>query len=196
MRSTSTWMNDSRRADDVPSVPKPAQRAFRVAIHQDQRMDDEVQRQPVPVDLHRHRVDQERHVVVDDFDDRVRGLPAVLLQRRVEHAQPRLARLALARKVPVRQRRAVEIRGPPLREVFRIDLRKIARDDGLESLLLIRRDFGADERDDVVQAADPAVRIGDFRFHQKTSLKRIRQDACGNRLGELLCRDSMTGRSR
>jgi hypothetical protein len=52
--------------------------AFRaVALHGDDRMDDEMQRQTVPIDLHRHRVDEERHVVVDDLDDRVRRLPAV-----------------------------------------------------------------------------------------------------------------------
>ena len=45
----------------------------------EQRMDDEMQREAVAVDLHRHRIDEERHVVVDDLDDRVRRLPAVLL---------------------------------------------------------------------------------------------------------------------
>ena len=51
-----------------------------------------MQREAVAVDLHRHRIDQERHVVVDDLDDRVRRLPAVLLDRRVEHAHARPAR--------------------------------------------------------------------------------------------------------
>ena len=39
--------------------------------------------------FHRHRIDEERHVVVDDLDHRVRRLPAVVVELRVEHAQLR-----------------------------------------------------------------------------------------------------------
>jgi hypothetical protein len=72
-------------------------------------MDDQVKRQPLPVHLHRHRIDQEGHVVIDYLDHRVRRLPAVLFNRRVEDAQLRLAGLALAREVPVRERDAVKV---------------------------------------------------------------------------------------
>ena len=64
-------------------------RAVGAALDGDDRMHDQVQRQPVPVDLHRHRIDQERHVVIDDLDDRVRRLPAMFLDRRIEYAHPR-----------------------------------------------------------------------------------------------------------
>src|SRR5262249_28445565 len=77
---------------DLP-VGAPARQHYRV--------DDQVKRQPMPVHLHRHRIDQEGHVVVDYLDHRVRRLPAVLFDRRVEDPQLRLARLALAREVPV-----------------------------------------------------------------------------------------------
>ena len=53
------------------------------AFDRDDRVHDQMQRQPVPVDFHRHRIDQERHIVVDDLDDRVRRLPAMFLDRRV-----------------------------------------------------------------------------------------------------------------
>ena len=42
------------------------------ALDAHRRMDDQVQSEPVAVDLHRDRIDEERHVVVDDLDDRVR----------------------------------------------------------------------------------------------------------------------------
>ncbi len=141
------------------------QRAVGVAIDQHQRMDDEVQRQPVTVDFHRHRVDEERHVVVDDFDDRVRRLPAMLLDRRIEHAHAHVAGLALARKVPVRQRRAVQIRRLPLRQVLRVDLAEIALDDRLERLALFRRNLRADQRVDLAHALRAAIRFDRVRFH-------------------------------
>jgi hypothetical protein len=40
------------------------------------------------------RIDQERHVIGDDLDDRVRGLPALGRERRIEHANQRAAALA------------------------------------------------------------------------------------------------------
>ena len=141
MRSTSTWMNDSRRALGV--VGDAGKRAVGAALDRDDRVHDQVQRQPVPVDFHRHRIDQERHVVVDDLDDRVRRLPAMFFDRRIEHAHPRASRVALAREIPVRQRRAVQVRGLPLGEVLRVELAEVALDEGLQRLALFRRDLGA-----------------------------------------------------
>ncbi len=80
---------------------EPSQRAVGGTEHSDDRMDDEVQRQAVAIELHRRRIDEERHVVVDDLDDRVPGLPAVLAEGRVEHAHMRAPRLAPAREIPV-----------------------------------------------------------------------------------------------
>ena len=47
---------------------------------------------------HRHRIDEERHVVVDDLQHRVRRFPAVRLEHRIEQAHVRRARLALGRE--------------------------------------------------------------------------------------------------
>ena len=47
------------------------QLAAGVARHAVDRMGDQVQGQALAVDLHRHAVHQERHVVVDDLDDAV-----------------------------------------------------------------------------------------------------------------------------
>ncbi len=111
------------------------QRPVLVALHREDRMDDEVHRQAVPIDLHRHRVDEERHVVVDDLDDRVRRLPAVA-RGRVEHTHARLTGVARAGEAPVRERRAVHIGRRALLEVFRIDLPEIAGDETLEDVAL------------------------------------------------------------
>ena len=130
---------DERLAARVAARPSAAtlgERAVGAALHRDDRMDDEMQRQAVPVDFHRHRVDEERHVVVDDLDDRVRRLPAVLLDRRIEDAHAGVAGLALAREVPVRQRRAVQVGRRALREVLGIDLPEIAGDEALEHVAL------------------------------------------------------------
>ena len=55
-----------RAADELQPLP------LRVAAHSDDRMRDEMQRQPVSLHLHLQRVDEERHVVVDDLHDRMR----------------------------------------------------------------------------------------------------------------------------
>ena len=73
----------------------------RVAADVHHRMDDQVHAEAAPVQLHAHRVDQERHVVGHDLDRRVRGLPAVLLEARVVDAHLRRARRPLAREVEV-----------------------------------------------------------------------------------------------
>ena len=73
------------------------------------RVDEHVDAELAPAELHAHRVDEERHVVADDLDRGVRRLPAVLLERRVVHAHTRLAALAVAPERPVRQRGAVEV---------------------------------------------------------------------------------------
>ena len=78
------------------------ERPIRAPFDRHDRMDDQMHREAVAVHFHRHRIDEKRHVVVDDFDDRMRGLPAVLFQRRIEDADTGAAGVPLAREVPVR----------------------------------------------------------------------------------------------
>jgi hypothetical protein len=80
-----------------------------VAHDTQHRVNHEVQREALPVHFHRHRIDEERHIVVHDLDHRVRALPAVLLARRVVGAHFRLARGKPAREVEVRRRRPLEV---------------------------------------------------------------------------------------
>ncbi len=123
----------------------------------DDRVDDEVQRQALAVDFHRDRIDQERHVVVDDLDDRVRRLPAVVLDRRIEDAHPGVARLALAGEVPVRERRAIEIGRRPLGEILGIDLAEVTDDETLERVAPHRRRPGPHQPEHEVELLRPAV---------------------------------------
>ena len=64
---------------------------------------------PWRAELHRHRVDDERHVVGDDLDHRVRRLPAVLLELGVVDVHLDLAGRAHPGPVPVRDRGAVQV---------------------------------------------------------------------------------------
>src|SRR5579859_3694832 len=68
-----------------------------------------MQREPEAVDRHRYRIDQKRHVVVDDFDHRVIGMPTMLFEYRVVDAQPFAAWYEALRGLPVGKRRAVKI---------------------------------------------------------------------------------------
>ena len=65
--------------------------------------------------FHRHRIDEERHVVIDDLQHRMRRLPTMGLGGRVEHAHAGRARLATAGEIEQVQRQ----RGPHLGRVLR-----------------------------------------------------------------------------
>jgi hypothetical protein len=69
------------------------------------------------IDRRGHRVDQKRHVVVDDLDDRVRRRPAVYVRLRVIYPDLGLAGLPAPGKAPQRQRRAGKIAQAALGDV-------------------------------------------------------------------------------
>src|SRR5204863_297989 len=67
---------------------------LRVAEDADDRVDDQVDAVATAVELHSHRVDEERHVVGDDLDGGVGRAPAVLVELRVVDADLRRAERA------------------------------------------------------------------------------------------------------
>ena len=64
--------------------------------------------------------------------------------------------LALASEIPVRQRRAVQVRGLALGEVLRIDLPEVLLHEPLEQVLLLRRNLAPHKLQDLVKALHPA----------------------------------------
>ena len=107
------------------------QLALGVAPDPDHRVDHQVDPVPEPPELHRHRVDDERHVVGDDLDQRVRRLPPVLLEVRVVDPHLRLARLPVLGQVPVRDRGAVQVERVAVREVLGRDPLVVLADERL-----------------------------------------------------------------
>ncbi len=99
-----------------------AQTPPRVALHRHDRMHDQMQHRAAPVDLHRHRIDQERHVVVLDLDDRVRRVPAVIGNGGVEHAHRGFTRRALLHRPPLTDERAEQVGRVALGEIVGIDV--------------------------------------------------------------------------
>ncbi len=82
----------ARPVGPILAVRQFLQVAVYVAPYCEDRMNDQVQGQPLPIDFDRRRIDQERHVVIDHLDDRVaRAEPDVFLGR-VEHSELRVAR--------------------------------------------------------------------------------------------------------
>jgi hypothetical protein len=103
-----------------------------VAAHPHDRPDDEVDRPPVPAHLHRDRVDEERHVVDDGLDDRMRRLPAVLLQARRVDVHLELAGPTDAREAPVRERRPSEVVLAAVGQVLGRDVRVVRPDEPVD----------------------------------------------------------------
>ncbi len=95
--------------------------ALFVAPHLYHGVDHEVDRVALAVYLHPGGVHEEGHVVVDDLDDGVGGLPAVLLELRVVDPDLPLAGLPLAREVPVGHRRPVHVDGGAVLQVLGVD---------------------------------------------------------------------------
>ena len=110
-----------------------------VAADADDRVDDEVDAASQPVELHAHRVDEERHVVVDDLDDRVPGGPAVLLELRRVDADLGLPRGAPCAEVELGERGAVEVRRAALEEVLGGDRAVVDADQCFEPRGLVLR---------------------------------------------------------
>jgi len=116
-----------------------------VAHHAQHGVDQEMQREPLAVHFHRHRIDEERHVVVDDLDRGVGALPAVLPGHRVVSTNLGLARGELPGKGKVGRRRALEVGRRAGRELLGVDLgvvkaREFLDQDGV--LLVVLRSHG------------------------------------------------------
>ena len=137
-RSISTRMNDSASVSSSSGASAGRTRrelAARVPPDADHGVDEQVDPRVLAAQLHRGRVDQERHVVGHELDDRVRGLPAVLLEVGVVDAHARRAGRALAGEAPVGERGAVEVERLELGEVLRWHAAVVLADE----LLRLRR---------------------------------------------------------
>ena len=93
--------------------------AVRVTAHRLHRMDRQVDQEAQAVQRHADRIHQERHVVGDHLDDRVGGLPAVLLDLRVIDPHLGVPGLAVLAEAQVRQRGAVQIERVAIDQVGR-----------------------------------------------------------------------------
>ena len=152
-RSTSKWMNDASCDWPSPGVAPPASTRSMPPSRPRQMRNTgcsaECSAVSEAVDGHRHRVDEERHVVVDDLDDRVIGMPAVLFEDRVVHAQPLAAGHEFLGGSPVRHRGAVEIGDAAALQIVGIDEIVVVTQEGFDDS---ERGFGqapAREFDDV-----------------------------------------------
>ena len=118
-----------------------------VAAEAHDRPRDEMHRAAVPRHLHRHRVDEERHVGDHGLDDGVRRFPAVLLDVRVVDVHLQLARAADAREPPVRDRSAVDVEVVAADEVVRCRVRVVRAHEALDVVRLVALEPFADARD-------------------------------------------------
>ena len=122
-----------------------------VSIDCEDGMHDQVQRQPLAIDLGRRRVDQERHVVVDDLDHRMPRSPAVLGHRGAEDADFRLARHAHRAELPVRQQRTGQVLRRTCGKVIVVESAKVLARETFEHRSLLGGHMGRGEREDGIE---------------------------------------------
>ncbi len=111
--------------------------ALAVSHRRDDGMDDQMDGQPQIVERHRHRIDEKRHVVGDDLHDGVIALPAVLLRIGVVDVDLALPRATDVPERPMRQRGAVEVFHPAVRDVFRRDVLVVQTHETLDGIGLV-----------------------------------------------------------
>ena len=125
---------------------------------------DQVHRAAVPGHLHRHRVDEERHVGDHGLDDRVRRFPAVLFEVRVVDVHLQLARTADAREPPVRHSGAVDIEVVASGEVVRRRVRVVRAHEALDVVGLVAFEPFAGARDRALEQC--RLRLSRARGHR------------------------------
>ncbi len=159
-----------RRLGDAAVLDELLEVALLVAPHADDRADHQVEAAAVPGDLHRDRVDEERHVVVHELDDGVRRLPAVLFEGRVVDAHLQLARQPLLHQAPVRERRAGELVRRAGGEVLGRNVRVVGADPPLD-VVGVGACLCAGPRHGRVQ--DRRLRLVDARRHVPLGVCRV-----------------------
>jgi len=128
------------------------QGAAGIAPHGEDRVHDEVQRQAGAVDRKRRRVDEERHVVVDELEHRMPRRPAVLGQGGRERTQLRRAGRALRAELPQRQQRAGQVLDAAAGQFVLVELLEAGGAEGLEGGMAFGRQPRARQREQVVAA--------------------------------------------
>jgi hypothetical protein len=127
------------------------QHAIAIAHHREDRMDEQVQRQALAVDVDDRRVDEERHVIVDDLDHRVTRRPAVFGNRRREHAHLGRPPGALRAELPVRKQCAGQVLDAAVGQVIGVELGKALRREQVERGVPLGRQPRMREREDLLQ---------------------------------------------
>ena len=108
-----------------------------VPVDPHHRVDQQMDRQTVPVELHADRVDEEGHVALDDLDDRVGRLPAVFVELRRVDADRRLGIRSRPGQVQMGERRAVEVEHVGVEQVVGRCMGEVAANERLETLRVV-----------------------------------------------------------
>ena len=80
-----------------------------VARHLDHGVDDEMDGEIVAAELRRHGIDEERHVVIDDLDDGMGAVPAMLVDAGIVDPDLGLAGQTLLAVIPEGEGGAIEV---------------------------------------------------------------------------------------
>ena len=168
---------------------EPAEPAACVPLHGHDRVGDQVHGEPLPQHLHLHGVDEEGHVVVDDLDDRVRRLPALLVDRGVEHPHLRLAGRPRRGDLPQRPDCAVEIERVALDHVLDVESGEVGPAEVLEVRALARIGARGDEREHGLDAfGGGGIIVGNHRDSRMGRATRPSQSDCADKAVRSLSR--------
>src|ERR1700736_2233832 len=126
-------MHDRLESAALPGVARQdlTQATLSVAPGFHDRLNDQMESQSLAINFHGNRVDQERHVVIDDLDDRMRGFPSILLVLRIINSKLWSTGLELPHEFEMGQGSATKIANTAFPEVFWIRLAIILADEFL-----------------------------------------------------------------
>ena len=121
-----------------------------VALYADDGMGNPVDGHSAFVERRRHRIDEERHIVVDDLEHGVAGIPAMLLEARGVDPDLRLARLARGGKAPQRKGGAEQVLRGILGHVVGGGGGVVSADEALGQCRAVALEMARGERRDLV----------------------------------------------
>ena len=175
-RSTSRCSHDSRvRPARLSDGSELDQRTVGAGDVED-RVHDEVDAEVVAVDRHRDRVDEERHVVVDDVDHRVRCVPAFGRNRGRVDTHDRAAGRSVRAELPVGKRRVRQVIGIGTGEVVDRTTGVVGLDEGLDVVgadaRRARRRVGRPPREVLSRDSRSDGTVGPYRLASGPCFKR------------------------
>ena len=117
-------------------------------------------------------IDEERHIIRNDLDNRMIGFPALFLKAGIIDADKRIARLVILCKIPQRQRRTIHLIQVHLGQIVPADMFIILPDKLFGLGCFLSAGSFIDQRQQFIHAVRFAIFIAESHLHSPVHLRQ------------------------